>query len=158
MDIRRFDAISRTLAAGFGRRRVLKAMLGGVGVAVLRSPVPAAAGGNKAVGAKCRQHAQCASGLCEATTGTCVAGCAVVGEPCGAGGICQPIGPGGAGNACVLLPADLNCAGYTPCTWNDRATGSADLLACPHQPGAVCLVTGLCAGPEEVCVPLSPPA
>jgi hypothetical protein len=153
-----FDAMSRTLAAAFSRRHLVAALLGSVGLAVTRPPLPTRAGGRKAVGTKCQRHSQCASGLCEASTGTCVAQCAVAGDLCGVGGICQPVGAGGAGHACVVVPADLNCTGYTPCTWNDRARDPADQLSCPDQPGYICLVTGLCSGPEEVCVPLSPPS
>ena len=106
----------------------------------------------------CQHHKQCASGLCEATSGTCVAQCTAVNEACGAGCVCQPIGGGFAGHACLQVPEDLNCAGFTPCTWDDDATDPADMLSCPDRPGEICSVTGLCSGPEEVCLPLCPPS
>lgn len=153
MDDRRFDALTRVLAAGTTRRRTLAALATAFGMAVRGQG--AAASGKKAVGARCVHHKQCASGLCEATTGTCVAQCAVPGEACGTGCNCEPIV---GGNACLQFPADLNCAGFVPCTWDDEAKDPADVLSCPGQAGAICSVSGHCRGPEEVCLPLCPPS
>jgi hypothetical protein len=106
----------------------------------------------------CQRHNQCASGLCEATSGTCVAQCDVLFEACGDGCVCLSIGTGSAGHACLQVPEDRNCAGYTPCTWNDDAADPADALSCPNRPGEICSANGLCSGPEEVCLPLCPPS
>jgi len=108
--------------------------------------------------AACQHHNQCASGLCEATSGTCVAQCSAVGEACGAGCVCQPIGTGFAGHACLQMPEDRICAGFPPCTWGDDAADPFDAVSCPDQPGMICDVTGTCDGPEEVCLPLCPPS
>jgi hypothetical protein len=81
-----------------------------------------------------------------------------VGVACGNGCVCQPIGAGFPGNACLQMPEDLNCVGFTPCTWDDPAADPADALSCPKGSGEICSVTGKCSGPEEVCLPLCPPS
>ena len=152
-----FDTLARALATGLPRRTLLKSLAGTVGVAFSGRRPRESKAAAKRVGARCTRHKQCSSGLCESTTGTCVAQCATPGEACAGGGICQQIGTGSSGNACLLFPADFNCTGYTPCTWNDRAKDPAETLSCPRQPGYICSVTGLCSGPEEVCLPLATP-
>jgi hypothetical protein len=165
MDGRFVDDVARGLAHG-ASRRVLLARVAAIGIGGLLAtaglPRPAAAkrkpvaARRKPVGGRCQHHKQCASSLCEATSGTCVAQCAAVGEACGAGCVCQPIGGGSAGNACLQVPGDLKCVGFPPCTFGDDAADRADVLSCPKRPGEICSATGLCSGPEEVCLPLCP--
>ena len=71
--------------------------------------------------------------------------------------IVPAVGPGGFGYCLRPAPEDLNCVGFTPCTWNDRAQGSGRIAQLPCQPGYVCIVTGFCSGPEEVCLPVISP-
>jgi hypothetical protein len=157
MEDQRFDQLTRLLASGLNRRQVVGALVVGFAAptGIVRSTRAAAA---KPVGTKCSQHRQCASGLCEELSGTCVAQCASVGDQCGTSCFCQPIGGGSVGNACLAFPPDLVCSGYTPCTFDDRAKDPLGSPSCPHRPGAICSVTGLCSGPEEVCLQLCPPA
>jgi hypothetical protein len=108
--------------------------------------------------AACQDHHQCASSLCEVTSGTCVAQCSAVGEVCGDGCLCLSIGGGSAGLACLQIPDDRICAGFPPCTWDFDTTDPADMLSCPDRPGEICDVTGTCDGPEEVCLLLCPPS
>lgn len=158
MDQSRFDSLARAMAEPVSRRRGVLLLIGGfLSLTGRIGPESALAGANKETGARCRRHEQCASGLCAAATGTCVAQCLTPGESCGDGGSCQAVGPGGFGYACVQAPEDLNCVGFTPCTWNDPPKGQQELLSCPGQPGYVCIVTGFCSGPEEVCLPVISP-
>ena len=160
MDGRFVDELARDLAHGASRRMLLaRAAAIGIGglLAAAGSPRPAAAK-RKPVGARCQHHQQCASSLCEATSGTCVAQCAAVGEACGVGCVCQSIGTGLAGTACLQMPGDQNCADFPACTWDDDAADHFDTLSCPKRPGEICSATGLCSGPEEVCLPLCPPS
>ncbi len=156
MDDQRFDQLTRLFACGLNRRQVIAAVVASLAPAILSETSQAAAA--KPVGAKCSHHRQCASGLCEEISGTCVAQCASVGDQCGTSCYCQPIGGGAAGHACLAFPTDLVCSGYTPCTFDDRTKDPLGSPSCPHQPGAICSVTGLCSGPEEVCLQLCPPA
>ena len=157
MDKQRFDHMTRLFASGMSRRRMLSA-LGASVVASTRFGRSVSAAGAKPIGGRCAQHRQCASGLCEATTGTCVAQCETLNTPCGNGCMCQPVGTGSSGNACLAVPESLDCTGYTPCTWNDRAKDPFDQLSCGQRGGEICSVTGLCSGPEEVCLSLCPPS
>jgi hypothetical protein len=159
MDQSRFDSVARAFAVPIDRRRAAAMLITGL-LALTGRMIPdsAMAGGKKETGARCRRHEQCASGLCAADSGTCVAQCANPGESCGDGGFCQPSGEIGSVLACVLAPADLNCHEFTPCTWNDPPRGQQELLSCPGQPGYVCIVTGFCRGPEEVCLPVISPS
>ena len=109
------------------------------------------------MGAPCKHHGQCAAGLCEATSGTCVAPCAIPGGGRGAGCRCQTIGTGFGGNACLCVPEDGNCSGFLAWIWNEGATGPADVLNSPQLPIRVCMATGVCSGPEEVGLRLCPP-
>lgn len=80
MDDRRFDDVSRALAAGASRRQTLKALLGGsaAGLAVLLGRREAAAGPNRGVsrsacctvGPRCRPGLECFRGIC--TVGSAV--------------------------------------------------------------------------------------
>lgn len=160
MDGRFVDDLARGLAHG-ASRRVLLARVAAIGIGGLLAAAGlprSAAARRKPVGGRCRHHNQCASGLCEATSGTCVAQCAAVNEACGTGCVCQPIGGGSAGNACLQVPGDLNCAGFPACTWDHDAADPDDVLSCPKRPGEICSATGLCSGPEEVCLLLCPPS
>jgi hypothetical protein len=157
MDKQQFDQFTRLVATGLTRRRMLSALLTSA-VAAVRLGQSASAGAAKRTGARCTQHRQCTSGLCEVTTGTCVAQCELVNSPCGNGCMCQPVGTGFSGNACLAVPESLDCTGYAPCTWNDRARNPFDQLSCGQRGGDICSVTGLCSGPEEVCLSLCPPA
>jgi hypothetical protein len=142
---------------------VLLARVAAIGIGGLLAaaglPRPAAAK-RKPVGARCQHHHQCASSLCEATSGTCVAQCTARTKACGAGCLCHAIGTGFTGTACLQVPEDRNCLGFPPCTWDDDAADPADALSCPKRPGEICSVNGLCSfgGPEEVCLPLCPPS
>jgi hypothetical protein len=158
-DGRFVDDLARALARRASRRAALARLAAGAigGLLAARAAPRTAAGGRKAVGQRCARHGQCASGLCEATSRTCVAQCATPGEACGDGCLCQPIGTGAAGNACLQVPDDLNCSGAPACTWDSEAADPADQLSCPSLPGRVCTATGICSGPEEVCLPLCPP-
>jgi hypothetical protein len=111
----------------------------------------------KAVGAHCQDHHQCASYLCEVTSGTCVAQC-TSDEECGAGCLCQPIGGAFPGKACLQMPEDLNCSSFPTCTWGDDDADPFDAVSCPDQPGMICDVTGTCYGHEETCLLLCPPS
>ena len=185
MDGQFVDDLARDLAHG-PSRRVLLARVAAIGIgglfaaagvprpsaakrkraakhkrAAKRKPAPPpkpVGATRKAVGAHCQDHHQCASSLCEVTSGTCVAQCTARDEACGDGCLCLSIGTGSVGLACLQVPEDRNCAGYTPCTWNDDAADPADALSCPNRPGEICSANGLCSGPEEVCLPLCPPS
>jgi hypothetical protein len=158
MDDSRFDSLARAMAEPVNRRRGVLLLIGGfLSLTGRIGPESALAGANKETGARCRRHEQCASGLCGAATGTCVARCTTPGEACGDGGFCQPTSAIATTFACVFAPADLNCHEFTPCTWNDEPKDPADWIGCPHQPGYVCILTGFCSGPEEVCLPVISP-
>jgi len=91
------------------------------------------------------------------TSGTCVAQC-TSDEACGDGCLCQPIGTGFVGYACLQLPEDRICSSFPTCTWGDDGADLFDAVSCPDQPGMICDVTGTCYGHEEVCLLLCPPS
>src|SRR5215207_6083923 len=174
MDGQFVDDLARDLAHGPSRRGLLARVAGiGIGGLLAAAGVPRSAAAKrkraaakrkraaepkpvaaepkpvaaepKPVGAHCQDHKQCASSLCEVTSGTCVAQC-TSDEACGDGCLCQPIGTGSPGHACLQVPEDLICSdfSFSPCTWNNDATDPFDVLSCPDQPGAICDVTGTC--------------
>src|SRR5829696_10522316 len=144
MDGQFVDDLARDLAHG-PSRRVLLARVAGIGIGGLLAaagvprsaaakrkraaakrkraakPKPVAAKG-KPVGAHCQDHKQCASSLCEVTSGTCVAQC-TSDEACGDGCLCQPIGTGFVGNACLL------------CRWASKHGRVLELTSAAFFPG-----------------------
>jgi len=81
MDEQRFDELTRTLASGTSRRRVVMGLAGGAlgGLVALFGGRPAARADDddddcKRFGKPCRKHSQCCSGVCLSEGGTC--GCA----------------------------------------------------------------------------------
>lgn len=109
MDAHRFDNLTRVLARGTTRRRVLKglacSLLGGVSAGGLAG-VSAQRRRNQAVGFLCRYAAECASHSC--VDGVCCdSPCTGQCESC-VSGVCQPV---------VGAPVDNRqpCAGSGPC-------------------------------------------
>src|SRR5829696_3886444 len=138
MDGQFVDDLARDLAHG-PSRRVLLARVAGIGIGGLLAaaprPRPSAAKHKRAaakpkpvaakckpVGARCQHHKQCASSLCEVTSGTCVAQC-TSDEACGDGCLCQPIGAGFVGNACLL------------CRWASKHGRVLELTSAAFFPG-----------------------
>ncbi len=73
MDGRTFDALTKHLATGATRRRLLNGLVGGAaaaGLAVVGGRGPAAAQDCKADGKACKKNSQCCSQTCVGGTGT----------------------------------------------------------------------------------------
>jgi hypothetical protein len=109
MDARRFDDLSRLLASGVSRRRVLKTFavtaLGGLAV---RS-VGVAAAPSRELGEKCGTGRQCASGFCDTAQRpgqcACPPGTTACGGHAGSPIACVPACPAGQ----VLHPYVCRC-------------------------------------------------
>ena len=150
MDGRRFDEISRALATGASRRRVLKGLTGGVvgalGAALGARQAAAAPTKCRNRGSRCGQHANCCTLNC------CGHVCCGADEPC-RGGTCVACAAGGAG--CVEGGATPCCAGFCARDGRDEPVCLACLpggafTACnatdrPCCAGLFCTGVGLCA-------------
>lgn len=135
MDGSRFDSLARMLAASGSRRRLVGGLVAGALGLVERRGADATA--CRAVGASCREHSNCCSGLCgpRDATGRRRCGCQIDAD-CGA---FQACGGGGVPGQCGCIP---NCAGT--CGGTDGCGGT-----CPGQcaEGRTCLSNGTCAVP-----------
>ena len=165
MDGHRFDDLTRALAAGTSRRRVLKGLLGGAAGAALGSLGlgRGAAAAPRPVGATCIRADHCASGLCDQRTRRCVCppGLAACNGACldpvafrtdpANCGACGAGCPGAAnatatcaGGACatVCLPGFKRCAPTGPCLPETVCCVPAD---CPPPTAGTCQGTPTCA-------------
>ncbi len=87
MDGSRFDALTRTLATGTSRRKVLQGLLGGAGAGALSliGLRRADASHGRPLGATCIRNEHCASGYCDPQTRRCTCS---AGTACGASTRC----------------------------------------------------------------------
>ncbi len=132
MDGQRFDEMTRALATGTSRRRVLKGLTGGV-LGTLAGALGVSrvgAGHGRPNGATCIRNEHCASGYCDPQTrrcacpeGTTACGDACVGTTCPAGAVLDP-------TSCTCV---CTATGQAPC-----GTGTAATCACEVAYGEAC--------------------
>ena len=164
MDGQRFDDLTRALAGGTSRRRLLKGLLGGVGGGALT--LAGVARGDAArlrpLGARCRLGDQCDTGICDPVTRRCACpadqsvcgqGCVTLAafqtDPANCGG-CGVLCPSGVceGGACLRVDGE-SCAAGTEC----RSGACADGVCCDRACGGQCEACNL-AGAVGVCTPV----
>ena len=172
MDGRRFDDLTKALAGGATRRRVLRGALGGAAGAVLAllgRGRGAEAGPPRPAGATCIRNEHCASGVCDPRTRRCtctpVTACPA-GQTCGTApdgcgqtltcgpACCQPTTCAAAGKNCGPLDAgcgvQLQCGECTaPLTCGGGV--QAGVCGCTPEPDATFCTPGICNRPTNNC-------
>ena len=171
MDGTRFDALTKVLAAGLSRRRVLGVLTGAAAAVVA---APAGAVSKRRRGEICRKDGECASGACGprdatgrrrclgATGDTCVADPDCGGGPCLEGACCSGLDYCEFGEICCdpnRSPTETCCpAGNGGCCecFERRDPGNEGIECCPPQALCKSLTNSpagdRCLHNDEVCV------
>src|SRR5680860_540254 len=166
MEDKRFDALTRSLAQGTSRRRMLKGLFGGLvgGAAVSVVGAQRASAADRALGESCTTEdtcispnictvVACVSGTCEITEGGCPDGELCCPEQ---GGSCAPCCEGGPSNCPTGAPVCLLATDPT----NNTCVECATPADCPAVPdicteatciGNICGINGGCLLGETCC-------
>ena len=143
MDGHRFDDLTRALASGSSRRRVLKGLVGGAagGALSLVGLRRAGASHGRPAGATCIRNEHCASGVCDPQTRRC-AGCVPFNQRCdpAENACCQE-----QGGPTICSPIAVGCSlGFTFCAQGHGGACDGD-CDCVCEPGnCLCCSAGTC--------------
>ncbi|CAA9551503.1 MAG: conserved hypothetical protein with Kelch motif [uncultured Thermomicrobiales bacterium] len=157
MDGQRFDDLTRALAAGTSRRRVLKGLLGGIGGGAL-----ALAGATKGdaarlrpLGANCNRDDKCASGVCDLATKHCA--CPPGQVACSHGCVdsasfqTDPANCGGCGRVCLSGVCTGGVCGAGPSAVLGASCSGGGECASGSCVDGVCCAEATCSGLDTAC-------